>query len=136
MNEYLIGLICGLIVTVGVMYIEDIQHKEEIQVLADEYAANLKALDETETEEYCYAPYGTAVVPERMSTEATVKIYWFHDGGRGGAAFADWVIDDDGALTCELWIHMPKQILSDPDMDSIGHEFLHCVAGDFHPEDY
>jgi len=88
-----------------------------------------------ETDDYCYAPYSTKVQPERMSTRAVVEVRWFHDGLRGGDAFSDWTVRSDGTADCVLWIHMPQQILGDPDMDGIGHEFLHCVAGDFHPED-
>ena len=89
-----------------------------------------------EKEEYCYAPYSTAVIPERMSTKVLVDVIWFHEGTRGGDVFADWIVGDDGTVDCTLWLRMPQQILGDPDMDGIGHEFLHCVAGDFHPEDY
>jgi len=64
-----------------------------------------------------------------------VEVLWFHEDSRGGDAFAEWVVRDDGIADCTLWIHMPQQVLGDPDMDGIGHELLHCLAGNFHPED-
>jgi hypothetical protein len=58
-----------------------------------------------------------------------------HSNFRGGDNYAQWVVGDDGTADCTLWINMPEQILGDPDMDGMGHELLHCLTGDFHPED-
>lgn len=84
---------------------------------------------------YCYEPYSTAVVTEFEAEQALVIIHWT-DTGRGGDAASTLYYDEDTLTSiCEVWVHKPEQILGDPDMDALGHEVLHCLVGDFHPED-
>ena len=70
MNNFLIGLLLGLLVTIGIMVMTEAEHATELQLLADEYAANLAALDEAaESEKFCYNPYGSAVLPEYQAQQ-------------------------------------------------------------------
>jgi len=86
-------------------------------------------------EEYCYDPYGSAVIPEWKANQTTILVTWT-DAPRGGGANSEWMYDEVEKISiCRIWVRMPEQILSDPDMDSLGHEVLHCLTGDFHPED-
>lgn len=119
MNNFLGGLLAGLLAAIALLAMAEEEHEEL----------------EYDVKEYCFEPYGTEVRPERMSTKFKGTVNWYHDGPRGGNVYASWDIEDDGTVDCELWLIMPRQIMGDPDMDGIGHEFLHCVAGDFHPED-
>ncbi len=96
----------------------------------------LMTLAEAETEtRYCYEPYGTAVIPEHIATQALIQIRW-EDTERAGDANSSWLYDEETKTgVCVIWVRMPEQILGDPDMDALGHEVLHCLIGDFHPED-
>jgi len=85
--------------------------------------------------EYCYDPYGTGVIPEFEAKQTLVVVNWV-DVGRGGDAGSSYYYDEETRTSiCEVWVRMPEQILGDPDMDALGHEVLHCLAGDYHPED-
>lgn len=87
---------------------------------------------ETHAEEYCYEPYGAKVFPEFIADGAVVKMNWVQ-GERGMGASASYMYDEETKLTiCLITARMPDQVIGDPDMDSLGHEFLHCVTGDFH----
>jgi len=88
----------------------------------------------TAAEEYCYAPYGGPVVAEFEADQALVKIIWL-EGKRGMRAEASYYFDEESGTTlCIIWVRRPDEVLSDPDMDSLGHEVLHCLIGTFHDE--
>ena len=89
---------------------------------------------EAEVESFCYEPYGTEVQGEFKAKQALVIVNYLEQP-RGETVESTWLFDDtiDTSL-CEVWIRIPDQILGDPDMDGIGHEFLHCIFGDFHPD--
>lgn len=115
MNEYLAGLLSGLIVVVGMMLLMPAEAQPVL--------------------EYCYAPYGSDVQPEYQVGHTLIRINWL-DQTRGNTVESEWIYDEATNMSlCEVWIRIPEQILGDPDMDSLGHEFLHCLVGGFHPED-
>jgi len=89
--------------------------------------------DAEDKEEYCYAPYGGPVVAEHEATEVNLSVTWSH-GSRASYAQAAWFVREDGTVDCEIFVPRPHQVLGDPDMDSIGHEVLHCLIGSFHEE--
>ena len=83
-------------------------------------------------EEYCYVPYGVGVHPEFVAGISLVTMKWV-DGPKGMEAWASYMYDEETNSTiCVITARMPDQIIGDPEMDSLGHEFLHCVTGDFH----
>lgn len=96
------------------------------------FFALLVAALEAYGEEYCYVPYGTGVHPEFVAGTSLVKVNWV-EGERGMAAFASYMYDEETNSTiCLITARMPDQVIGDPEMDSLGHEFLHCLTGDFH----
>jgi len=89
---------------------------------------------EGEEAQFCYDPYGTAVVPEFKATQTLIQVKW-SGVPRGEEAGSSWYYDEETDTSiCVMWVRMPEQILGDPDMDALGHEVLHCLTGDFHPE--
>ncbi len=83
-------------------------------------------------EEYCYVPYGVGVHPEFIAGTSLVKMNWI-EGERGMEAWASYMYDEETNSTiCLITARMPDQVIGDPDIDALGHEFLHCVTGDFH----
>lgn len=97
-------------------------------------ASSVKA-EENEDGWYCYAPYGTAVIPEFSAERSLIEVRWLTQP-RGVEVQSTWYYDEDTDTSiCVMWVRMPEQILGDPDMDAFGHEALHCFIGDFHPED-
>lgn len=87
------------------------------------------------SEKYCYHPYSTPVLPEHLAKRTFMEVIWL-DQPRGIEAKSAWAYDEETETSiCRIWVRMPNQILGDPDMDSLGHETLHCLTGDFHPED-
>lgn len=82
--------------------------------------------------EYCYTPYGVDVHPEFIADGGLVKMNWV-EGERGMKAWASYMYDEEtNQVICLITARMPEQVIGDPDMDSLGHEFLHCMTGDFH----
>lgn len=82
--------------------------------------------------EYCYAPYGVDVEAEFVADLSLVTIKWV-EGEKGMEAWASYLYDEETNSTiCVITARMPDKIIGDPEMDSLGHEFLHCVTGDFH----
>lgn len=88
--------------------------------------------------DYCYEPYGTGVQPEFQVEYSLISITWLNQP-RGEQTEAEYALyeSEDGTLwtECILFVRLPEQVLGDPDMDAIGHELLHCLIGDFHPND-
>ncbi len=80
----------------------------------------------------CYEPYGGPVEPEYVVDQVLVQIIWV-EGERGLETESSFSYDEEiNTGICIIWVRMPDEILGDSDMDSIGHEFLHCATGDFH----
>lgn len=89
---------------------------------------------EASVEEFCYTPYGTEVKQEFKAKQTLVVVNYLEQE-RGETVESSWLFDHTIETSlCEVWIRVPDQVLGDPDMDGIGHEFLHCIFGDFHPE--
>ena len=84
----------------------------------------------------CYEPYGAPVEPEYI-LDGTIVLVRFVDSYTlpdGMAAYAEYVADfDANASFCVITTTLPEQTLGDPAMDALGHEFLHCLTGSFHP---
>jgi len=88
-----------------------------------------------ETPLYCYDPYGEEVEQEWEVDSTTVHINWL-DSERGGEAWSSFYYDEEtNSSLCAVYARRPEQILGDPDMDALGHEFLHCLIGEFHSDD-
>ncbi len=86
--------------------------------------------------EYCYEPYGDPVTPEFLADMSLVHFNWI-EGERGMAAYASYVYDEETNSTiCVVTARIPDEVIGDPDMDSFGHEVLHCATGDFHPGEH
>ncbi len=96
--------------------------------------ALLISCNEARAEEICYCAeqYGVPVKPEYIADWAFVTFNWV-EGEPGMAAHASYVYDEEtNSVICVVTARMPDNVLGDPEMDSIGHEILHCVTGDFH----
>lgn len=94
--------------------------------------ALLISYTQTRAEYYCYKPYGVSVVPEFLADMSLVHFHWV-GGERGMAAYASYIYDKETNSTiCVVTARMPDQIIGDPEMDSFGHEVMHCATGDFH----
>ncbi len=92
----------------------------------------LWARDSSAEEEYCYEPYGAPVEEEYRAGRTLIQVVYL-DAERGEEANASYLYDEETDTTiCKIWIRVPDQVIGDPDMDSIGHEVLHCLIGDFH----
>lgn len=85
----------------------------------------------------CYEAYGSPVRPEYKATSLTVTVHWISEhmnvegvDSEGAAAFT--FDPASNSATCEVWIPTPVLVLGDAAMDTVGHEFLHCLTGDFH----
>ena len=91
-------------------------------------------LEVTAVEEYCYAPYPSSVTQEFKAARALVEIEYL-DTGRGELVESSWYYDEEtDTVLCKIWIRIPDDVIGDPDMDGLGHEFLHCMIGNFHPD--
>ena len=85
-----------------------------------------------EEDEYCYEPYGAPVEEEYRAGRTLIQVVYL-DVERGEEANASYLYDEEtDTAICKIWIRVPDQVIGDPDMDSIGHEVLHCLIGDFH----
>jgi len=87
-----------------------------------------------DVEEYCYTPYPSPVTQEFKAARVLVEIEYL-DTGRGELVESSWYYDEETDTTiCKIWIRIPDDVIGDPDMDGLGHEFLHCMIGNFHPD--
>ena len=85
----------------------------------------------------CYHSSGEAVKPEFRADSTVIRVHWIkgtiHYEGEEVVGLAKYLYDDDlNASICEIFIPMPQQVVGDADMDTIGHEMLHCLTGAFH----
>lgn len=89
-------------------------------------------------EPVCYESTGEDVIPEFRAASTTVRVNWItgtinYNGIGNAVGLSKYLYDEElNATICEVWIPMPKQVIGDADMDTIGHEFLHCIVGAFH----
>ncbi len=92
-------------------------------------------VEETKVVEYCYVPYPSPVTLEFKAARVLVEIEYL-DIGRGELVESSWYYDEETDTTiCKVWIRIPDDVIGDPDMDGLGHEFLHCMIGNFHPDE-
>lgn len=98
--------------------------------------AFLISCNEARADEVCYESYGAPVTPEYLADWAFVTFNWI-EGEPGMEAHASYVYDEEtNSVICVVTARMPDRVLGDPEMDSIGHEIMHCVTGDFHEEEH
>jgi len=66
----------------------------------------------------------TYVNEDGEATQVLGLTYWqeaeFEDGTTG--------------VICRIYGPIPTHVYNDPDMDTLGHEFLHCAVGGFHED--
>lgn len=84
------------------------------------------------------------VVPERMSEDMHIRFikvngpFWYKgqddDDFTSVLGLTSWAVDENGVTHCTIWGPIPKHVYGDDAMDTLGHEFLHCIAGSFHAE--
>ncbi len=49
-------------------------------------------------------------------------------------AQAEYIVNlEESFSLCRIEAQFPTHTLNDPIMESIGHELLHCIVGNFHP---
>lgn len=93
-----------------------------------------------DSDQVCYEPYGQPVTPEHLLQYTTIKVHYLtepllDDNGEEYDGLATWILNEARTMSfCEIWIPVPMQTLGDADMDTMGHELLHCLGGEFHPE--
>ncbi len=85
---------------------------------------------------YCYEPYGSNVEPQHLAQFTFIKVNYLTDPlPDGSEGMSAWIYDPASETSiCEIWAPVPMQVLGDPAMDTLGHELLHCLAGDFHAD--
>jgi hypothetical protein len=72
------------------------------------------------------------VVPEFQYSRTFVEVRW-SEADDEFYGKASWMIDEELELTtCVVEIPLPEKVWGSKEMDTVGHEFLHCVIGDFH----
>lgn len=96
----------------------------------------------------CYENQGVIVQPTREMTNLLISVNWFdtldelesvlerrtgedQTGTEGYSECETYAERDIG--WCEIWVVRPTYVLGDPNMDSLGHEVLHGLMGDYHP---
>lgn len=98
--------------------------------------ASMIVASEVYGEDICYSPYGQSPEPEFNAKTSLITIVWV-EGEKGLEATSSWLYDEETNTTvCVITARRPDAILGDPDMDSLGHELLHCLVGSYHDEDY
>lgn len=100
------------------------------------FFATMAFVADTCPEQYvCYEPYGEPVSPEYILKGAIVNVRFVDADSLDVDGYAEYELDPDGRpfSWCVITAPMPTQVLGDPAMDTLGHELLHCVTGDFHP---
>lgn len=140
----LVGLVVGVL---GGGYLSELKSEPLINYLQsrntglEELVLALEELvGECPEGNICYEAYGTGVEPEYVLQGAIVKVDFVTEeemivlAGPEMDGYAEYVLPVEGGTIslCKLTVMMPERVLGDPQMDTIGHEFLHCIVGDFH----
>lgn len=88
--------------------------------------------------EVCYEAHGELVKPEFRADTAILKIVYvngpFDYNGEKvvGLALYTGLDPDTDTNICKLFVPIPTHVYGDDKMDTLGHELLHCLVGDFH----
>lgn len=98
----------------------------------------------------CYLNEGEEVKPEYEATGLILVVHWFDTAEELRAAVAESepgydVTDLEGfslctrmpelnAAVCDIWVQRPTHVMGDMNMDTLGHEVLHGLMGDFHDD--
>jgi hypothetical protein len=85
----------------------------------------------------CFEAYGPPVTPEYILSGSIVLVKFIDqsDMPDGYEAYAEYEVDFANNLSyCLITTSLPEQVLGDSKMDALGHELLHCITGNFHPE--
>ena len=97
-------------------------------------------------EEVCFENGNELVKPEFVVSNLLVTANWFNTAEELKAAVSELGYEVDESLElslcevhpeqnigwCEVWLVIPKTVIGDPFMDSLGHEVAHGFFGDFH----
>jgi hypothetical protein len=74
-----------------------------------------------------------AVVPEFEVEISLIKWSNYNNPDDGQYGEASWFLDPDLEITtCDVEAPMPGTVWGSKEMDTFGHEMLHCFIGDFH----
>ena len=103
-----------------------------------QYQNQTAELPDGDAKRVCYNAYGGPVQPEFQAESTTVQVNYvkgsFEFEGDEVVGVAIYAYDDvTNSSACEIFIPIPKQVYGDDAMDTIGHELLHCLIGEFHP---
>lgn len=88
--------------------------------------------------EVCYEATGERVREEFRAETAIIKVVYIngpmdYNGEKVvGLALYTGLDPDTNTNICKLFVPMPTHVLGDDKMDTLGHELLHCLVGDFH----
>jgi len=93
-----------------------------------------------ETQQVCYETDGELVKPEyeaeliglRVNLYDTVEQITAATGEKDIEGLASFERLSSGVVECEIWASRPRIVLGDAAMDTLGHELLHCISGEFH----
>ena len=87
----------------------------------------------------CYEATGEFVKPEFQAQSTMIRVHWItgtvNVDGTEAVGYSKYLYDPElNASVCEIFVPMPKRVVGDDRMDTLGHELLHCLAGQFHAE--
>lgn len=134
----IVALIAFLIGVYGTLLLYDTYVIDPLQGTIKDLTLEVAYLQDTCPESLiCYEPYGSAVEAEHVMDGSLVTVEFVDADDpklEGVEAWAEWVISvEHNVSACHITAQFPTHVLGDPIMDSLGHEFLHCIVGSFHP---
>lgn len=92
------------------------------------------------TQQVCYETDGELVKPEYESQFIRLRVNLYDTAEQLTAATGERDIEGlasferfkNEIVDCEIWAIRPRIVLGDAAMDTLGHELLHCISGEFH----
>lgn len=103
-------------------------------------------MNEAPAEDVCFENGDEPVKPEYVVSNMLFTVNWFNTAEELEAVVSalGYEVDESLELSecevhpeqdigwCELWLVIPKTVIGDPFMDSIGHEAAHGFFGAYH----
>jgi hypothetical protein len=89
----------------------------------------------------CYEPYDPPFVDygDANVHKVELTVHWIDTEtatDNGAEAWSEFIIlPEQDTSICDIYVQPPVAMLGDPLMDALGHEVLHCLAGNFHAVD-
>ena len=96
---------------------------------------------------YCFIPGDEKVKPDFELKHTSLKVNWYDTidevqqatDTKNIEGMSEWYVAVDPETGeefswCELWVPRPVSVNGDPNMDTLGHEVLHCLMGSFHED--